>query len=177
MSSISNQQQTPDWAALKRPFSFDDIRVKVLATNQDRSRGLIVPYVDARSVMDRLDEAVGEEHWTDTYDVLREGGVRCRLTIYGVSKEDVGTGDDPKSAFSDALKRTAVKFGVGRHLYDSEKLWSPLDSKGQITDPDEAKRRILRVGASVGLERDGFEAGRTRTRSRHNLDRKKDGPF
>jgi hypothetical protein len=27
--------------------------------------------------------------------------VRCRLTLYGVTREDVGEGQDPKAAFSD----------------------------------------------------------------------------
>ena len=142
----TNRDLDSKWAALKRPFSLDEIRVKVLATTKDRSRGLIVPYIDARAVMDRLDEVATEEGWTDRYDVLSEGAVRCQLTIFGVSKEDVGMGEDPKGAFSDALKRTAVKFGIGRHLYDCDKLWGPLDERGQISDPEEAKRRVLGLG-------------------------------
>lgn len=134
------------WGRLARPFAFEEIRVKVLATNKDKTRGLIVPYIDARCVMDRLDEVVGPEAWSDEYFALAEGVIRCRLTVAGVSKEDVGLGDDPKSAFSDALKRAAVKFGLGRFLYDSEKLWGPLDDRGQIKDPEAAKRAVLGMG-------------------------------
>lgn len=138
---------TDIWAALSRPFSFDEIKVKVLATNREKTRGLVVPYVDARAVMQRLDDAVGPGGWSDSYDVISDGVVRCRLTVAGVTKEDVGLGDDPKSAFSDALKRASVKFGCSRTLYDAEKVWADLDNRGQIVNPEDVKQRILPRGA------------------------------
>jgi hypothetical protein len=49
--------------------------------------------------------------------------VRCRLTVFGVTREDVGEGEDPKAAFSDAIKRAAVHFGVGRALYAMRAPW------------------------------------------------------
>lgn len=134
---------------------------KVQSTNKDRTRGLVVAYVDARTVVDRLDEAVGPEGWHDTYEILAdqtytvrsERGerrerlveVRCRLTVLGVTKEDVGEGDSLKAAFSDALKRAAVKFGVGRYLYELEKIWVPLKD-GQPTE--KALRELKRLLAS-----------------------------
>jgi hypothetical protein len=55
---------------------------------------------------------------------------------FGVTKEDVGEGDSLKAAFSDALKRAAVKFGVGRYLYRLEKQWVDYDpEKGRFTPP------------------------------------------
>jgi hypothetical protein len=55
-------------------------------------------------------------------------------------KEDVGgqseqpdEGDRRKAAFSDALKRAAVKFGIGRYLYRQKPQWvdwDPLREKG-----------------------------------------------
>ncbi len=112
----------------------------------------MVPYVDARTVLDRLDKVVGPEGWHDSYEVLadqeralkdergerreRVVEVKCRLTVLGVSKEDVGEGDSLKAAFSDALKRAAVKFGVGRYLYRLEKQWVDYDpEKGRFTPP------------------------------------------
>ncbi|RTH99007.1 Rad52/22 double-strand break repair protein [Thermus scotoductus] len=110
----------------------------------------MVAYVDARTVLDRLDEVVGPEGWQDAYEVLADREtdkgriveVRCRLTILGTTKEDVGEGDTLKAAFSDALKRAAVKFGVGRYLYRLEKLWVPLKD-GQIEEKTLAKLREL----------------------------------
>jgi hypothetical protein len=87
----------------------------------------VAAYLDGKAVTDRLDEGLGVAGWEDAYDPLPTGCVRCRLRckIAGewVAKEDVGgpsaqpdPGDKTKAAFTDALKRAAVKFGVGRYL-------------------------------------------------------------
>jgi hypothetical protein len=79
--------------------------------------------------MDRLDQAAGVGGWHDAYDCLPDGSVVCRLSVKigqtWITKLDVGApsdqsdaGDKRKAAFSDALKRAAVKFGIGRYLYD-----------------------------------------------------------
>ncbi|WP_114313573.1 Rad52/Rad22 family DNA repair protein [Thermus caldifontis] len=140
--------------ALRVPFPEEVIDVKVQTVARDGRRGQVVAYVDARAVMNRLDEVAGAEGWYDTYEVLadrlvpgRNGEerlveVKCRLTVLGVTKEDVGEGDTLKAAFSDALKRAAVKFGVGRHLYEMEKVWVELDERGQF-DREAAKAALL----------------------------------
>jgi len=88
-------------------------------------------HIDARQVMQRLDEVVGAANWSDEYQAAAIGkGIECRLTVLGVSKVDVGVPSDTepeKGAYSDALKRAAVKFGIGRHLYDIETQWLPFD--------------------------------------------------
>lgn len=89
----------------------------------------VAAYLDGRAVADRLDEALGVGGWEDAYDPLPTGCVRCRLRCRvgpggeWVAKEDVGgpsdqadPGDKTKAAFTDALKRAAAKFGVGRYL-------------------------------------------------------------
>ncbi|MFQ3650102.1 MAG: Rad52/Rad22 family DNA repair protein, partial [Gemmataceae bacterium] len=74
-----------------------------------------------------------------------DGSVVCRLQIRvgdeWITKEDVGgpseqpdEGDRRKAAFSDALKRAAVKFGIGRYLYRLKPQWVAYDPQ---------KRRIL----------------------------------
>ena len=88
-------------------------------------------HIDARQVMNRLDAIVGVGNWSDAYQPAAIGkGVECTLTVCGISKTDVGTVSDQdpeKGAYSDALKRAAVKFGIGRHLYDIETQWLPFD--------------------------------------------------
>jgi hypothetical protein len=78
--------------------------------------------------MNRLDTVLGPENWWDEY-VPSQNSVLCRLSIRlpdgsTLTKSDAGgyagmadSGDDDKSGYSDAFKRTAVKFGVGRYLY------------------------------------------------------------
>ena len=140
------------WRKLAEPFPPGEVQWRVEALSRDKKRALVVPYVDARTVLDRLDKVVGPEGWHDAYEVLSvaerlvkdERGerrerlceVKCRLTVLGVTKEDVGEGDSLKAAFSDALKRAAVKFGVGRYLYRLEKQWVDYDhEKGRFTPP------------------------------------------
>ncbi len=163
------------WAALAAPFPADEIQWRVEAVSRDKKRALVVPYVDARAVLDRLDEAVGPENWHDAYEVLPKMGenyaVKARLTVLGVTKEDVGEGDSLKAAFADALKRAAVKFGVGRHLYRMEKAWVDYDEKtGRFTPPatgsatapkkPEPKELIDRLVDTLRAKGKGAEAAR-----------------
>jgi hypothetical protein len=95
-------------------------------------------YVDARAIQDRLDDVLGVAGWQDAYRVLPDGSVVCRLRCliggHWITKTDVGGqseqpdgGDRTKAAFSDALKRAAVKFGVGRYLYRLPSQWVDYD--------------------------------------------------
>lgn len=96
--------------------------------------GTELTYVDARFVMDRLDEAVGPDGWSDSYTPLPDGSVACTITIGGISKTDVGVPskiEPQKGAFSDAFKRAAVKWGVGRDLYDEDSEVRSAPSKAE----------------------------------------------
>ena len=85
--------------------------------------------------MDRLDEVVGVGRWQDSYKVLNDESVECTLTILGVTKVDVGERTnfaDIRGGYSDAFKRAAVKFGIGRFLYDLLKKRSKVDQRGKL---------------------------------------------
>lgn len=109
------------FTALAANFKQSEIRTRPQGGRQ-------LQYITARTVMNRLDEVLGPENWWDEYQPL-EHSVICRLTIRLpdgslLMKSDAGgyagmtdQGDDDKSGFSDAFKRAAVKFGIGRHLY------------------------------------------------------------
>jgi hypothetical protein len=115
-------QHTDLFLALAAPFGEREVKSRP----QGRAQ---LHYVTARTVMNRLDTVLGPENWWDDY-VPAEKSVLCRLTIRlpdgsTLTKCDAGgyagmadTGDDEKSGYSDAFKRAAVKFGVGRYLYD-----------------------------------------------------------
>jgi len=165
------------WLRLAEPFPDDEIHWRVEAISKDKRRAMVVPYVDARAVLDRLDEVVGPEGWYDAYELLAQGkegyAVKARLTVLGVTKEDVGEGDSLKAAFSDALKRAAVKFGIGRHLYRMEKVWVDYDEKtGRFSPPTgraeakkpEAQELIDRLIERLKQAGKGKEAARVVTK-------------
>lgn len=132
-----------DMQRLAEPFDPSEIEWKPGKVSGERC--LALAYIDARCVMDRLDEVLGTLGWQDAYDVLTNGSVTCRLSVRigeeWVTKMDVGAqseqpdeGDRMKAAFSDALKRTAVKFGIGRYLYSLAPQWVDFDPvKKRIT--------------------------------------------
>lgn len=86
--------------------------------------GAELAYIDARQVMDRLDDVCGPENWQCEYSEVK-GHVYCKIGINidgnWVWKSDCGIEsnfDAEKGEASDAFKRAAVKWGVGRFLYD-----------------------------------------------------------
>ncbi|MEL0098547.1 MAG: Rad52/Rad22 family DNA repair protein [Opitutae bacterium] len=125
-----------DLAALAAPFPFDSIHWRVGSTTKDGKRGMALAYLDARDVMDRLDKVCGSS-WSDSYTEL-SGRIVCAITIDGVTRCD-GAGDTAveaeKGGLSDAFKRSAVKWGVGRYLYRIPTEWVALNEKRQIMAP------------------------------------------
>ena len=111
---------------LKEPFLDKDLewRVQQGGVKGDKPWALILCYVDARAVMDRLDEVLGGENWQDEY-THKDNGVECKLHYRVNSEWMFKTDGSPETAveafkggYSKALVRTAVKLGIGRYLYN-----------------------------------------------------------
>jgi hypothetical protein len=131
--------------ALAAPFEMSEVKFKPQAVKGNRA--LALAYVDVRAIMDRLDQVLGVENWQDDYQLLPDSSVMCRLRLRiggkWITKMDVGGpseqpdgGDRLKAAFSDALKRAAVKFGIGRYLYRLPQQWADYDPvKRQFAAP------------------------------------------
>ncbi|HEY1186476.1 MAG TPA: Rad52/Rad22 family DNA repair protein [Gemmata sp.] len=131
--------------ALAEPFEPREVKFKPQMVKNNRC--LAMAYIDARLIQDRLDDVLGVENWEDVYKILPDGSVMCRLRCKlgdrWITKTDVGSpseqpdlGDRLKAAFSDALKRAAVKFGIGRYLYRLPAAWVDYDPvKKQIVQP------------------------------------------
>ncbi|WP_414039423.1 Rad52/Rad22 family DNA repair protein [Acidithiobacillus sp. M4-SHS-6] len=136
--------------ALKAPFPLAEIRWRVGFRNSNNTRGSALAYVDARTVMERLDEVLGTDGWASEITPISSGdgfvGAKCRLTLFleagEVWREDFGavpeSGQEPlKSAASDAFKRAAVQFGIGRYLYELPTTWVDLDADGRMRETPE----------------------------------------
>lgn len=113
--------------ALRRPMTVAATRWKVQALVGGKA--LVVPHIDARLVMDRLDVVVGAQNWEENFHTVDWGGgsLMCELTVLGHTHKDVGEGRDAKAMRSDSLKRAAVNFGIGRFLYAIVKVKFPTD--------------------------------------------------
>lgn len=157
------------FAALAAPFGPDEIRLRPQAGRQ-------LPYITARTVMNRLDDVLGPANWWDEYTPL-ENSVICRLTIRlpdgtPLTKCDAGgyagmsdSGDDEKSGFSDAFKRAAVKFGIGRYLcrdgvphFVSERALHPSPTIAPVTprstDPGPPAKPAQAAASSSSVSHD-----------------------
>ena len=130
------------FAALSEPFSPEAIDWRVGATNGEKTKGIALAYIQARPVMDRLDEVVGAENWTDTYTPIQDKngtvGFICTLSLKigsdWIAKTDGADTSDIeaiKGGISDAFKRAAVKWGIGRYLYDLPDIWVPVEARGK----------------------------------------------
>lgn len=141
---------------LTQPFEIPEIKWRLDSIVKTGHR--VVPYLDARTIFDRLNSVVPSgwnfqvvnaemqefPHPDDRNRLLGVGWkVHSRLTILGVTREDVGTsfvstrrkGEDTadkdytdsylregaqldaKTAVSDSVKRVAAQFGIGMYLW------------------------------------------------------------
>jgi hypothetical protein len=157
----SSDDDTPELLKrLREPFAVELVEWRVGSTNRRKwndapandkppPRGLPLCYIDARTVMERLDKVCGLD-W-QCVPTVESGANVCRIGIK-IDGEWVWRGDGAgatgnvsreeeremavKGGFSDAFKRAAVQWGVGRYLYDIKANWIALDKFWNI--PKEA---------------------------------------
>ena len=140
---------------LKRPFPGNKIHWRVGSTNAKKlgckpweaTQGSALAYIDARDVMQRLDEVMGPAGWQCRYPLSDSGLLICevglifseadRLETIGCRQDEWiwkanGAGDTQveaeKGKCSDAFKRAAVLWGIGRYLYYLPFSWCDLEN-------------------------------------------------
>jgi len=121
---------------LKHPFNPVHTHWRVGSVSRDKTKCMPLAYIDARAVMYRLDSVCGIDGWQDSYVESPTGRIICSLSLRfddeWITKSD-GAGstgvEGEKGAISDAFKRAAVKFGIGRYLYYIKPFWTELDGK------------------------------------------------
>jgi len=142
---------------LSTPFAPSKVSWRVGRKKKDNPlQGTALCYIDARDVMARLDEVCGPAGWMDSYTETARGRLLCTISIRvndeWISKSD-GAGDTQvegeKGAISDAFKRAAVKWGVGRYLYDIEAQWVDLDKWGGILPTSRQKLEKALPGSRI----------------------------
>ncbi len=150
-----------DFEKLKAPFDPAKVSWRVGAVTKDGTKAMALAYVDARDVMERLDEVCTPAGWQDEYPEIGTTTV-CKISLKidseWVSKTDgAGTTDveAEKGQLSDAFKRCAVKWGIGRYLYDIKSPWVEIDQFKKFTPA--AQERLISVLQTGGLKQHTLE--------------------
>lgn len=140
---------------LAKPFPKESIHWRVGATNRDKTKGIALAYIDARDLMDRLDQTVGTENWQNKYD----GNGLCGIGIKTPEGEWVwkwnAAGETKveaeKGQASDSFKRAGVLWGVARYLYGLPNVWCRLDN-GRLAETPELPNWALPGEQAVDQE-------------------------
>ena len=143
---------------LKRPFELSKLRWL-----KGHGSGELV-YITARDVMDRLDQVCGTDGWMDEYAYIG-GRMVCKISILTknmwISKCD-GADDSniegAKGGLSDAFKRAAVKFGVGRYLYHPNAFNSKKEPAPWATPEGYDKLMAEREGLEIVQFKEALKA-------------------
>lgn len=129
---------------LKKPFPVSSLKWRIGNKNKEGTKANMLVYVDARMVQDRLDEVVGAGNWQfetrSMNSVNRQGNTFTIIGRLGIKindewiwKEDGAENSDieaAKGGISDAFKRAAVQWGIGRYLYNASdySTWAEVKS-------------------------------------------------
>ncbi len=156
MNYISTLQEK-----LRQPIPY---QWRVQSRNKDKTKAICTSYIDARDVMNVLDKYCTYGWQTDVKELAGFifYGIGIEIPEFNAEGNPTGfsstlwrwdTGarieDDKtdnmyeqagKSASSDALKRAAVQWGVGRFLYDLDTVTLPCDQYGNVVD--ESGKRV-----------------------------------
>ena len=134
-----------DISKLSEPFAVADLEWRVARAGEKNGQiwAMVLTYITARAIMDRLDEVCDPENWQTDYRDLG-GALTCGIGIRvgeewvwkwdgtghlatndGLDSSDAGKGD-----FSNALKRAGVQWGIGRYLYGLTEGWAKVHERG-----------------------------------------------
>ena len=124
-------------AQLSAPFYPSEVEWRIGATNKEKTKGIALPYITNRAIMNRLDDAVGITNWKNEFFVQDKSkicGISIRIGDEWITKYD-GADDTnieaTKGGISSAMKRAAVQWGIGRYLYKLPTIWVAIEPNGR----------------------------------------------
>lgn len=177
---------------LSDPFQEDEIEWRIGQCGK-KANGQIwatcLAYVQARAIMNRLDDVCGPDKWRISYEFIKgeqaiTPGVIGNLAILvgdrWVTKSDGAEQTDIESfkgGLSSALKRAGSVWGIGRYLYKLDAAFAQISSNGKFWgqtkdktefhwDPPRLPAWALPPGSPVGTngihpEQPGLQDGHT----------------
>jgi len=141
---------------LKKPFPLKDMEWKVQSAGVAQNGKIwarVLTYITARAIQDRLDHVVGGENWKNEFAAAPQGGVLCGISLRilgewitkwnGAENTDI---EGVKGGLSNAEKRCASEWGIGRYLYGLETEFAEICEnglyQGSFADKNNNKKRI-----------------------------------
>ncbi len=141
-------------AQFKEPFPVEciDLLPKASFEKDGKTMCMALPYADKRVYEDRLNALVPGEWSTPPPVVIATAQkiiVYVTVIVCGISHTDVGeanlfdgNGKPSENAATESqaqgFKRACSQFGLGRYLYDLEKVWVPYNKQRKQIDLDGA---------------------------------------
>lgn len=133
-------------AKLSEPFDPKDIEWRLGQVNVrdgQVSSAIAFAYITRTAVLRRLDEVLGPHNWRVEYrewhperkdnEIAQLCGISVKIDGEWITKWDAAADTDfegVKGGISDALKRAATCWGIGRYLYDLPEGWVRIVERG-----------------------------------------------
>lgn len=139
---------------LAAPFDPFDIewRVQQAGESNGKKWAMVLAYVTNRAIMERLDEVFGIAGWENDFKFMPDGGIVCGITatVDGTERTkwdgaDKTSIEATKGGLSNAMKRAAVQWGIGRYLYRLETTFVTL-VPGNAPDGDNIPAFVKDLG-------------------------------
>lgn len=136
-----NMEHEAMLARLRAPFPAEDVEWRLQQAGEKNGKiwGKALAYITNRAIMDRLDAVVGADRWQNVFTEGPGGGILCGISIRlgdeWVTKWDGAENTDVepvKGGLSNAMKRAAVQWGIGRYLYKLEEGWAVVSDSGKL---------------------------------------------
>lgn len=127
MATITIEQK------LQAPFPASDIewRAQQAGITSGKPWAMVLAYVTNRAIQNRLDDVFGADKWQNNIREWRDKSTICGISVKcgdewitkwdGAAETDI---EATKGGISDAMKRAAVQWGIGRYLYKLDTTWA-----------------------------------------------------
>jgi hypothetical protein len=141
---------------LAAPFADADIDWRLQHNDEEKGRGVAVPYVTNRAIQTRLDDCVDPCGWKNEFLPWHGDGKKsaqlCGLSLWSdergewITKYDGADDSDiesVKGGLSDAMKRAAVEWSIGRYLYGMDTVFVDTEKRGRTAVIKRSERAKL----------------------------------
>lgn len=150
--------------SLSEPFPEEDVswRVERGGVRDGKPWAIVLPYIDNRAIIDRLDRILGPTGWCNDFKSGPAGGVLCGISIQlddgsWITKWDGADNtqfESVKGGLSGAMKRAGSMWGIGRYLYDVKGTFADINPEGKIKSTIKYKDAATRKDQSVKINWD-----------------------